>query len=112
MAAPAGSGAWFCDFELVTVFECFDLRSIAGPVALARDNGLSWRTPYLAAAVEETSPGQSHLNHSGHSCARASAATIAATAVTPAIMQARTLIIAPPCRMSSSVSTYCRSGAF
>jgi hypothetical protein len=119
VAAPAGGRVPVCcDFGFVTaaaatVRKRFDLRSIAEPeVGLARESGLSRWIPSLATGVDEASRGQNHLNHSGQSCAEASVA-IAATAVSPAIMQTRTRIIASPIiPRERSVFAYSRSGAF
>jgi hypothetical protein len=97
------------------VLDCVELRFIAEwEIGLVRGRCLSWRAPSLAAAVDEAPPEQAQLSHAGQSCAEAPVAISAATAVNPAAMHARTLVIAPspPCRVCGSVSTYYRAGAF
>src|SRR4029450_5893272 len=91
-AGPVGFGASSCRFfDLAAAstpapLACFVLRPVSEPdVALVRESCFSWRTWFPDAGFDETLSGQTHLSHSGHSCAETSAAIIAAMLVNPAI---------------------------
>jgi hypothetical protein len=122
LAVRAGSGACVCcGCGLVAVsaaagLACFVLRPCAeleGAVVRASCSaGPDW-TLSLAAGFDDALSGQTHLSHSGQSCAEASAAIIAAMAVNPASNR-RTLVIASssPCRVNERASKYDGDGTF
>ena len=79
-------------------------RNSEPDVALVRESCFSWRTWFPAAGFDETLSGQTHLSHSGQSCAETSAAIIAAMLVNPAIKHRPTRVIAPLAIRSSYIA--------